>query len=463
VLDPIFSLRRRVTIPAGATARIAFWTVVATSREAVLALADKHRDAMAFDRASALAWTQAQMQLRHLAISPDEAHLFQRLAGHVLYSDPSLRPASEIICGGLRKASTLWPHGISGDRPIVLVRIDGEDNLDLVEQLLRAHEYRRLKQLAVDLVLLNDRSASYIQDLQVSLETLVRTSRPVFDVSRDTALGAVFVLRADLLAPETRDLLNAAARAVLYGNRGTLAEQLNRARDPTPARTFPSMLAAPTPTPEIPLPRPATEFWNGQGGFVDDGRDYLTVLTGDACTPAPWVNVIANPSFGFQVSTDGSGFTWSLNSQQNQLTPWSNDPVSDGPGEVIYITDEDTGEVWGPTALPIRESTASYSVRHGQGYSRFEHTSHGVSLELVQFVPVDDPIKIMRLTIADRSGRARRLSVTGYVEWVLGSSRTSAAPFVVSTTPGTSSSASEWLSLISMARRRHGPAIERSS
>ena len=432
VLDPIFSLRRRVTIPAGATARIAFWTVVATSREAVLALADKHRDAMAFDRASALAWTQAQMQLRHLAISPDEAHLFQRLAGHVLYSDPSLRPASEIICGGLRKASTLWPHGISGDRPIVLVRIDGEDNLDLVEQLLRAHEYWRLKQLAVDLVLLNDRSASYIQDLQVSLETLVRTSRPVFDVSRDTALGAVFVLRADLLAPETRDLLNAAARAVLYGNRGTLAEQLNRARDPTPARTFPSMLAAPTPTPEIPLPRPATEFWNGQGGFVDDGRDYLTVLTGDACTPAPWVNVIANPSFGFQVSTDGSGFTWSLNSQQNQLTPWSNDPVSDGPGEVIYITDEDTGEVWGPTALPIRESTASYSVRHGQGYSRFEHTSHGVSLELVQFVPVDDPIKIMRLTIADRSGRARRLSVTGYVEWVLGSSRTSAAPFVVS-------------------------------
>ena len=244
VLDPIFSLRRRVTIPAGATARIAFWTVVATSREAVLALADKHRDAMAFDRASALAWTQAQMQLRHLAISPDEAHLFQRLAGHVLYSDPSLRPASEIICGGLRKASTLWPHGISGDRPIVLVRIDGEDNLDLVEQLLRAHEYWRLKQLAVDLVLLNDRSASYIQDLQVSLETLVRTSRPVFDVSRDTALGAVFVLRADLLAPETRDLLNAAARAVLYGNRGTLAEQLNRARDPTPARTFPSMLAA---------------------------------------------------------------------------------------------------------------------------------------------------------------------------------------------------------------------------
>ena len=431
VLDPIFSLRRRVTIPPGATARIAFWTVVAGSRDAVLALADKHRDAMAFDRATALAWTQAQMQLRHLGVTPDEAHLFQRLGSHILYCDPALRPAGDRVEAGLRKVSTLWAHGISGDRPIVMVRIDGEDDLDLVRLLLRAHEYWRLKQLAVDLVILNDRPASYLQDLQVSLETLVRTNQSASEIPRDPSLGTVFVLRADLVAPETRDLLYAAARAVLYGDRGTLAEQLNRARDPTPARTFPPRLAARTPAAEIPFPRPATEFWNGLGGFVEDGRDYLTILDGEACTPAPWVNVIANPAFGFQVSTDGSGFTWSLNSQQNQLTPWSNDPVSDGPGEVIYITDEDTGEVWGPTALPIREASASYSAQHGQGYSRFEHTSHGVALELVQFVPVDDPIKLMRLTITDRSGHARRLSVTGYVEWVLGSSRTSTAPFVV--------------------------------
>ncbi len=431
VLDPIFSLRRRVTIPAGATARIAFWTVVATSREGVLALVDKHRDTMAFDRATALAWTQGQMQLRHLGVTPDEAHLFQRLGGHVLYSDPALRPAGPIVDAGLRKVSTLWPQGVSGDRPIVLVRIDGEDDLILVRLLLRAHEYWRLKQLAVDLVILNDRPASYIQDLQVSLETLVRTNQSSSEVPRDAALGAVFVLRADLIAPEVRGLLFGAARAVLYADRGTLAEQLNRARDPAPIGLFPALAVPPAPIPEVPLPRPPTEFWNGLGGFINEGRDYLTILTGDARTPAPWVNVIANPAFGFQVSTDGSGFTWSINSQQNQLTPWSNDPVSDGPGEVIYITDEDTGEVWGPTALPIREATASYVAQHGQGYSRFEHISHGIVLELVQFVPVDDPIKIMRLTISDRSGRARRLSVTGYVEWVLGASRVQTAPFVV--------------------------------
>ena len=431
MLDPVFSLRRRLTLPPGATARIAYWTMAATTRDGVLALADKHRDPTAFDRAAALAWTQAQMQLRHLGVTADEAHLFQRLASHILYCDPALRPVGDLIKAGLRKVSTLWAHGISGDRPIVLVLVASDDDLPLVRQLLRAHQYWRMKRLAVDLVIVNARVASYVQDLQIALETLARINQPTSEGAHDPAQGSAFVLRTDLIAPEVRDLLQAAARAVLYGDRGTLAEQLDRARDPTPARTFPPARTGPTPESEGPLPPPPREFCNGLGGFADDGRDYVTVLTGTERTPAPWVNVISNPSFGFQLSTDGSGFTWSVNSQQNQLTPWSNDPVGDGPGEVIYLTDEDTGEVWGPTALPIRDPTATYSVRHGQGFSRFEHASHGVALELVQFVPVDDSIKIMRLTIADRSGRARRLSVTGYVAWVLGASRTAAAPFVV--------------------------------
>ena len=157
----------------------------------------------------------------------------------------------------------------------------------------------------------------------------------------------------------------------------------------------------------------------------------MVTLEAGQWTPAPWINVICNPSFGFQTSVDGSGYTWSLNSQQNHITPWSNDPVSDAPGEVIYVRDEDSGELWGPTALPIREDRSSYVARHGQGYSRFEHLSHGISLELLQYVPVDDPIKISRLKITDRSGRSRRLSVTAYVEWVLGASRCASAPFVV--------------------------------
>jgi cyclic beta-1,2-glucan synthetase len=431
VLDAIFSLRRRVRIPRGATVRVAFWTLVASSRSDVLDLADKHRDPMAFERATTLAWTQAQMQLHHLGIGTNEAHLFQRLANHVLYSDPALRPGSAVIARGSRKVSALWPHGISGDLPIVLVRIAEQEHLELVRQLLNAHEYWRLKQLAVDLVILNERAASYLQDLQTALDTLMRMNQSMPKLAAQETRGSVFVLRADLIPAEVRDLLNAAARAVLIGGAGTLGEQINHARDVKPAGAPPVKRAAPTVAPEVAPPRPAMEFFNGLGGFAQDGREYTTVLEGNSHTPVPWVNIVANPDFGFQVSAEGSGFTWSINSQQNQLTPWSNDPVGDRTGEAIYLRDEDSGEVWGPTALPVREKNATYTARHGQGYSRFEHASHGITLELLQYVPIDDPVKISRLKIVNHSGRLRRLSVTAYVEWVLGTSRSVTAPFIL--------------------------------
>ncbi|MEO6945717.1 MAG: glucoamylase family protein [Nitrobacter sp.] len=431
VLDPIFSLRRHVRIPRGATVRIAFWTLVASSREAVLDLADKHQDSIAFERAKTLAWTQAQMQLHHLGINPDEAHLFQRLANHILYSDGTLRPSADVIKSGAGKASTLWAQGISGDLPIVLVRIDEDNHLELARQLLRAHEYWRSKQLSVDLVILNARAASYVQDLQTSLDALMRKNQSMPRSPGGASGGTVFVLRADLVSPEIIDRLNACARAVLHGDRGSLSDQIKRARNLVPAAAPPPWRTSRAAALKTPVPRPEMEFFNGLGGFTNNDREYLTILEGNDCTPAPWLNVVANPSFGFQVSAEGSGFTWSVNSQQNQLTPWSNDPVCDRPGEAIYLRDEDSGEVWGPTALPIRDQAASYSSRHGQGYSQFEHNSHGISLKLLQFVPVDDSIKISRLTIANRSERPRHLSITAYVEWVLGQNRSASAPFVV--------------------------------
>jgi len=431
VLDPIFSLRRRVRIPRGATVRLAYWTMVAATREGVLDLADRHHDAMAFERATTLAWTQVQMQLHHLGITSAEAHLYQRVANHVLYSDPALRPAPDILKRGARNASTLWPQGISGDLPIVLVQIAEDEDLELVRQLLRAHEYWRLKQLAVDLVIINERASSYAQELQTALDALVRMNRSMPKLAGDGVRGAVFVMRTDLVSNELCGLLHTAARAVLRGGRGSLSEQVNRARDFKPPTAPPPWRATTSAGPEAPLPRPALEFFNGFGGFGSEGREYVTILEDMDSTPAPWINVIANPSFGFQVSAEGSGFTWAVNSQQNMLTPWSNDAIGDPPGEVLYLRDEESGEVWTPTALPIREKDSRYTVAHGQGYSRFEHTAHGVAIELLQYVPVDDSIKISRLKIVNQSARIRRLSVTAYVEWVLGASRSTTAPFIV--------------------------------
>ena len=423
VLDPIFSLRRRVTVPRGGTVHIAFWTIVAPTREALLELVEKYSDDGGFDRARTLAWTQAQMQLQHLGIRAADAHIYQRLANHVLYSDSTLRPPPEFIKRAARKVSTLWACGVSGDLPIVLARVAEDDDLNLVRQLLRAHEYWRSKGLAVDLVILNERVSSYIQDFQGAIDALVRMNKTMPHLSRAEVKGSVITLRTDLIPGEAAELLHAAARATLRGQNGSLLDQIDAARErrsvggPPPRRDFAAGV------PEASLPPPPMEFFNGMGGFADNGREFVTIMEGGEGTPMPWSNVVANRDFGFLVTASGGGYTWSVNSQQNQITPWSNDPVGDAPGEILYIRDDDTGQLWTAVASPIRERNARYTARHGQGYSRFEHNVHGIGAELTMFVPPDDPIKIARLKLTNLSGRERRLSVTAFVEWVLSSAQ----------------------------------------
>src|SRR6185295_13952040 len=370
VLDPIFSLRRRVRLAPGASARIVFTTLLAPTRVSALALADKYREPATFERAATLAWTQAQVQLHHLGIEPDEAHLFQRLANRVLYSDPSLRPSAGFLARNELGAPGLWAHGISGDVPIVIVRIDQAEDLDIVRQLLRAHEYWRLKLLDVDLVIINEEGTSYAQNLHDALEALVRTSRSILVPEGHPGRGGVTIIHGDRLSLEDRTLLQSAARAVLLSRRGSLADQVirlerpQRPSPPTPPAEMRPIRSLPTP------PRPELEFFNGLGGFAEGGREYVAILGPGQSTPAPWLNVIANPSFGFLVSESGAGYTWAGNSRENQLTPWSNDPVSDPISEAIYIRDDETGELWNPTAAPIRSEESTYVARHGAGYTR---------------------------------------------------------------------------------------------
>jgi cyclic beta-1,2-glucan synthetase len=430
VLDPVLALRRRVRIPPGHTVRLAFWTSVSATRDEAIAMVDKHRDMAAFDRAKTLAWTQAQVQLRYLGVDFEEAQTFQRIANRVLYSDASLRAPRDILEKNQSGPSELWPQGISGDLPIVLVRIDDEGDIEIVKQLLRAHEYWRLKRLAVDLVILNERPPSYASDLQQALDAAIRTSQARRDED-GTRRGAVYSLRADLLLPAVRDLLQTAARAVFVARLGSLSIQLARLKEPEPVPRQRLVNPDAQATDSAARGAPPLEFFNGLGGFAADAREYVVILDKGQWTPAPWINVIANPQFGCLVSADGSGSTWSLNAQQNQITPWCNDPVGDAPAEVIYIRDEATGTLWSAAPLPIREPTGTYVIRHGFGYSRLEHASHDISLDLLQFVPLEDSLKISRLKIRNSSNESRTLSVTHYLDWVLGNQRSKTAAFIV--------------------------------
>ncbi|GIK49843.1 MAG: glycosyl transferase [Alphaproteobacteria bacterium] len=430
-LDPIFSLRRRVRIAPGETQRIHFWTMAAASRDAALQLVDRHNDAAAFERAAALAWTQAQVELHHLDIDRQTAALYQSLAGHLIYANPAMRPAADQVASGRGEQSLLWSLGISGDLPILLVSLTEPQEIGIVREALKANEYLRTKRLAADLVILNARGASYQQDLQAAIESTVRAAQARPRIGAGLPAGQIYLLRADLVAPEARALLAASARVVLHGERGSIAQQLHRrpetehhgVRGPAPSAATAFFGARPR--------APQLEYFNGFGGFAEDGSEYVVTLAPGLATPAPWINVVANQSFGFHVSETGAGFTWSQNSRERQLTPWTNDPVSDASGEAFYIRDRDTGEVLCPTASPMRIEAASYVIRHGRGYSRFECEAQGLKLGLIQYVPLADPIKIARLSIVNASDRARRLSATAYVEWVLGASRSAAQPFIV--------------------------------
>jgi cyclic beta-1,2-glucan synthetase len=433
ILDPIMSLRCRVRLGPGQTARLIFITGAALSREAILTVVDKYDDSRLIADAFDLARSYAQIQLRHLGLTPEMAHLFHRLASRILYPDAALRAPAEVLIRNTQSQSGLWGQGLSGDHPIVLVRVDEAAELELVRHLLHAHEYWRLNNFTVDLVILNEHTTSYADGLHDQIQAIIDSSlsRPWLDKP-----GGVFLRRRDHLSETDFVLLQSVARVVLDGDLGSLTDQLQRSpREPElppyeekrarPTRSVPSSTLPAWPTSELLFP-------NSYGGFTKDGREYVITLQADHWTPAPWINVLANPTFGCLISESGLGYTWNENSQTNRLTPWSNDPVSDPPGEALYLRDDDTGEVWTPTPLPIRTHEATYVIRHGAGYSRFESTLSGLAHELLVFVPTTDPVKIMRLRVRNPStSQVRHLALTHYAEWVLGLTRSTNQFFIV--------------------------------
>jgi cyclic beta-1,2-glucan glucanotransferase len=428
VLDPVFSLRRRIRIQPNQTAHVSFATAVARSREEAVRLADKYHDPSIFEREARLAWTKAQVEMSHLSLDAEEAHLFQRLAGRVIFSDPSLRPRPHVLAMNTKSQSALWPYGISGDLPIVLVRINRAEDLSTVRRILRGHEYLHYKGLKIDLVILNDHPPAYFQALQNELQAMVTTTG--LQGLQDKP-GGVFLRRADIMPEADLILLHAVARVVIVTERGSLEDQLVRRpiEEELPPAFVPRLSSHSYPEPVVALPE--LTFFNGLGGFHQAGREYVTVLGEGQWTPAPWSNIIANENdFGFQVTETGGGYTWSVNSRENRLTPWSNDAVSDPPGEIIYLRDDDTGTIWSATPLPIRE-VEPYIIRHGRGYTVFEHTSHGISQELLLFVPLKASVKIALLRLRNRTDRRRRLSVTSYNELVLGVNRSTSAPYII--------------------------------
>ena len=420
VLDPIISLRRTVSLPPYGTAVVDLVFGATDSREAALAHVDKYQSSRMADRAFDLAWAHSQVTLHQLNATEAEAQLYGRLASALIYADPARRAGAGVLRANRRGQSGLWSYGISGDAPLVLLHIGDPAKMELVRQLIQAHSYWRMKGLTVELVIINDDVASlYRQSLHDQITGLIASGieAPMLDKP-----GGIFIRRLEQVPDDDRVLLQSVARIVLDSEKGTLTEQL-RHRSVLES-TVPALTPSRAPTADFsePLPQRDLLFANGLGGFTRDGREYVITLLAGQMTPAPWVNVLANPSFGTVVSESGGAYTWWENAHEFRLTPWRNDPVQDTSGEAFYIRDDQTGQFWSPTPLPTRGATP-YIIRHGFGYTVFEHAENGIVSELWVYVAMDAPVKFAVLKLRNVSGRPRRVSVTGYWEWVLGDQR----------------------------------------
>lgn len=440
VLDPMMSLRQRVKIAPGQTVRVSFSVGYAENREEIIRIAEKYRDPLAVNRAFELAWTHSKMELRHLNLTAAQANEGLSLGGHLLYLSPCRRDVAECIEHNRKGQSSLWPYAVSGDLPIILVRVKEAENSDLVRRLLTIHEYWRLKGLFADLVILNEDESGYVQAFQDNLRDLISMGHARDLLNRP---GGVFLLQKDHVHPDDVTLLCAVARMIFSGDGGSCSVQFRKKGKVI----FADGQHEEADTPDQPIqivPQRKTElreevmsgatgqlqFGNGYGGFSEDGQEYIIELKEGMNTPLPWINVIANPKFGFQVSESGAGYTWSLNSREYKLTPWSNDPILDPTGEALYLRNEETGESWSVSLNPKREK-GSYTIRHGQGYSIFEHHSHGLKQTMRLFVPVQEPVKVIELVLSNMTDQVLRLSAVLYVEWVMGVARQQTAPYLV--------------------------------
>ncbi len=419
VLDPVTAIQVNITIEPEETAAVDLVFGIARTREEAVSLAARYHDKYIADRIFALAWTHSQVVLHQLGITEPDAQLFGRLAGALLYVNPMRRAGSGLLSKNLRSQSELWGYGISGDLPIVLLRIGDESKIDMVRQLIDAHAYWRVKGLSADLIIWNEDQSGYRQLLHDRITSMASagTASPAIE-----SPGGIFVRRSDQISDEDKILMQAAARIVITDT-DSLAEQIER--KPHQETNVPDLKTSrflEQDAPEEKLPSRSLIFNNGTGGFTQDGREYVITTTTSRQTPMPWVNILANPHFGTVISESGTAYTWNENAHEFRITPWYNDPVTDVGGEAFYIRDEETGRFWSPTPLPARGKTP-YVSRHGFGYSVFEHTDRGISSEMWTYAATEAPVKFISIRIRSNSARKRKISVTGYAELVLGESR----------------------------------------
>jgi cyclic beta-1,2-glucan synthetase len=414
-LDPVMALQLEVELRPYERRELCFVSVVAATREAVIETAERYATLASLDWAIGDAATESARAVERAGLDPDALAPLQALASQLVYPHGPLRANTATIRANRLGQTHLWGLALSGDLPIVVLRAAGSSVL--LSRLIRAQQYWRRSGLEFDLVVLQAGGSAYVEPMRDEIADLLRSVGAAEMLGRRAGIHLLF---ADQIGAEQVRLLEAAAHVVLDDGKDLEGQLLAEGPRLTELPGF-----APSRPPEMDAPMPDAPshgvplFDNGIGGFSPDGREYVIRLRPGATSPAPWANILANETFGTLVTEAGGGFSWSGNSGENRLTPWTNDPVSDRPGESLFLRDEETASVW--TVTPgTGGREAACEIRHGAGYTIWRRHSHGLEQEMLVFVPVDAPVKLVRLRVRNLLARHRRITSTYYAEWLLG-------------------------------------------
>ncbi len=430
-LDPIMALGEEVEIAPHDTIELAYLTLAAPTQAEIEKVLERFQNWPAITRSFAAAESQALSLVDEQDLEADDFVLFDQLLARLLYPHASGRAAPAILATNQLGQPGLWRFGISGDSPILLVRLHQQEQSSLLRKLIQAHRYWRQRGLVVDLVIANEEESNYGQETQGAIWRLIQRMGVEPSLNQH---GGIFMIRQDQMQPMEYILLQSAARLVIDAEEGYLEAQM--ARHAEMPSVLPNLLTTRAMDANIAatfrLERPQDlQFDNGWGGFSADGSEYVIYLEAGVKTPAPWINVIANEGFGFLAGESGGGYSWAGNSGENRLTAWRNDPVSDMPAEILYLRDEETGQIWSPTPMPA-PSNEPYLVRHGMGYTTYEHQANGIEQRVRLYVAPKAPVKFIQVRLRNQLSHTRRLTVTFYVEWVLGVDRALSAPYILS-------------------------------
>lgn len=422
--EPIVAIKNTVKIKANEKVAFNLIMCVSESKEKVIELINKFTNSETIKRNIELAKVKVEAESRYLNIKGKEIDLCQKILGYLIFPNPLKRIINKNKKVISAYVSELWKYGISGDLPILLVKVKDISDIEILKQVINVYEYLRVKNINIDLVIVDEEQHSYENYTREGIINIILNKNMGY---LQNVRSGIFVLNN--LSKEEIQVLEFRANLVLDVSLGKIERQLTDLEEEyietikqIGDEKIPQIAEEPEQIRKK-LEDEQLKYCNEYGGFSLDGKEYNIRINKDNKLPTVWSHVLANEKFGTVVTENMGGYTWYKNSRLNRLTAWANNPTNDIPSEIIYLEDMENKKVWSLGQNPIPDSN-DYYITYGFGYANYMHKSNGLIQNASIFVPCKDSAKVHLIRFENIEPRKRKIKLVYYIKPVLGEDET---------------------------------------